>query len=385
MPQNLAPGLISVLHIRLGHPTKTQFKTLWDRYFFAIHADQLIDECVSSCPLCASLKRLPKELISQSTSSMPVSIGQMFSADVLRREKQMILVLLDKFSFFVFGMFILGEKHEFLREALIQLATPFMHSQGCVIKVDNASGFLRLKNDELLQSVGIALDFTRVKCKNDNPTVDKVIQELEGEIKRIVPEGGPISPGTLASSISNTNSRIRMCGLSAKEVIMKRDNFSNEPINFVDEDLNTFKYEKRLQNHYYSELSKSQGANVAKVILFNQGDVVHIKSDGTKHCARDFYLVTSLNYGTKEVLLQKFHGNQLRSKQYKVKLSDIYLAPISTTKDRNDIHSDVSDDDFDISWENGDDDDIDVTEEALHSDAPIRRSLRIRKPPDRFY
>ena len=31
---SLAGGLISMLHIRLSHPTKTQFKKLWDRYFF---------------------------------------------------------------------------------------------------------------------------------------------------------------------------------------------------------------------------------------------------------------------------------------------------------------------------------------------------------------
>ena len=114
-------------------------------------------------------------------------------------------------------------------------------------------------------------------------------------------------------------------------------------------------------------------------------DPIHIKSDGTKHCARDFYLITSLNYGTKEVLLQKFHGNQLRSKQYKVKLSDIYLAPFSMTKDSNDIHLNVSDDDdFDISLENSDDD-TDVNEEVFPSVIPTRRSSRIRKPPDRFY
>ena len=34
VPQNLAAGLISALHVRLGHPTKTAFKKLWDRHFF---------------------------------------------------------------------------------------------------------------------------------------------------------------------------------------------------------------------------------------------------------------------------------------------------------------------------------------------------------------
>ena len=36
VPNALAAGLISALHLRLGHPTKTQFKKLWGIYFFAI-------------------------------------------------------------------------------------------------------------------------------------------------------------------------------------------------------------------------------------------------------------------------------------------------------------------------------------------------------------
>ena len=67
IPQNLVAGLISVFRIRLGHPTKTQFRKLWDRYFFAQNAE-LIDECIKSCvctkscTLCESLKKVPREL-----------------------------------------------------------------------------------------------------------------------------------------------------------------------------------------------------------------------------------------------------------------------------------------------------------------------------------
>ena len=124
-------------------------------------------------------------------------------------------------------MLIVGEKHGDLQQGLIQLVSPFMFSDGCSVRVDNAPGFLPLKNDELLRSIGITVDFGRVKNKNDNPTVDKAIQEIEGEIKRLLPNGQLISPGMLATAIRNTNSRIRMNGLSAREVIMKRDIFTN--------------------------------------------------------------------------------------------------------------------------------------------------------------
>ena len=87
VPQSLAAGLISALHMHLGHPTKSQFKKLWDRYFFAILADELINNCTKSCSLCTLLQTLPNELFTQNTS-MPAAIGISFSADVIRREKQ---------------------------------------------------------------------------------------------------------------------------------------------------------------------------------------------------------------------------------------------------------------------------------------------------------
>ena len=105
VPQNLAAGLISALHIRLGHPTKTQLKKLWDRYVFANHAEEIISSC-TTCTLCTSLKPLPKELFEQSTSTMPTVIESSFSADVFRREKQRILVLVEKFSSFAVAQII---------------------------------------------------------------------------------------------------------------------------------------------------------------------------------------------------------------------------------------------------------------------------------------
>ena len=57
VPEMLASGLISALPLRLGHPTKTQLKFFWNRYFFALTSDNLINECTESCSLCNSLKK----------------------------------------------------------------------------------------------------------------------------------------------------------------------------------------------------------------------------------------------------------------------------------------------------------------------------------------
>ena len=93
---------------------------------------------------------------------------------------------------------------------------------------------------------------------------------MEGEIKRLSPDGGFLSLGTLSIAASNVNSRIRNTGLSAKEIIMKRDAITNEPIHIDDNKLQDFKYEKRIQNHGYSEKSKSNGnPSAVKAIVPN--------------------------------------------------------------------------------------------------------------------
>ena len=70
--------------------------------------------------------------------------------------------------------------------------------------------------------------------------------------------------------------------------------------------------------------------NTVKHAIITKGEIVHFKGDGSKHKARDFYLVTEINYAKAEMYIQKFCGNQLRSKRYLVKLTDIYPALSST-------------------------------------------------------
>ena len=46
---------------------------------------------------------------------------------------------------------------------------------GCTIRVGNAPGFVSLREDKLLLSLGIRLEFSRIKSKDENPTVDSRI------------------------------------------------------------------------------------------------------------------------------------------------------------------------------------------------------------------
>ena len=178
---------------------------------------------------------------------------------------------------------------------MIQLSANYKHSDGCLIRVDNAPGFQTLKDDKMLKSIGIDLDFGRIKNKNSNVCLDKRMRELVNENKRMVPEGGKISSGTLALAISNLNHRIQSNGLSSKEISLKRGTFTSAPLNFNDEQIQNFKSAKRLQNHLSSELSKSRGSTKIYVMI-SEGDIVHIKDEGTKHHAREFYFLISINY-----------------------------------------------------------------------------------------
>ena len=65
-------------------------KKVWDKYYFAFEIDKFLEDSANSCSFCMAIKRLPKELIQQSTSDLPNSVGKVFSADVIRRDKQKI-------------------------------------------------------------------------------------------------------------------------------------------------------------------------------------------------------------------------------------------------------------------------------------------------------
>ena len=68
--------------------------------------------------------------------------------------------------------------------------------------------------------------------------------------------------------------------------------------------------------------------------MISEGDIVHIKNEGTKHHAREFYFVISINYDRKEAVVQKFCGSQLRGRKYPVKLVELYPAATNFVSSR---------------------------------------------------
>ena len=200
IPQHVVMGLFMSLHLTLQHPTTSQLLQVFKRRYYCLRAQALANTTTDNCSLCQSLKTVPKELHSQTTVDLPETPCRSFSADLIRRYRQKIHVLRDTFSSFTSAELIQDETHTTLRASLITLISPLRPSPQTkvVVRVDNASGFVALRDDLILTKINIFLDFGRVHNKDKNPVVDKGISELISELLRQRPEGGQVNNIDLA-------------------------------------------------------------------------------------------------------------------------------------------------------------------------------------------
>ena len=125
--------------------------------------------------------------------------------------------------------------------------------------------------------------------------------------------------------VSALNSRIRSDGLSAREILYQRDQFTNEQIPLCDRDIISAKHDRAVANHRHSELSKSGGAAMLPESDAQVGDLVYLYTDRDKNSPRPRYLVTSVE--GKWCNIRKFVGDSLRANSYKVKLCETYKVP----------------------------------------------------------
>jgi hypothetical protein len=336
VPRHIVPGLLTALHLRLQHPSASQLLKVFQRHFYALDADKEVKAVTSSCAQCESLRTLPKEIVEFSSSTPPHSPGRSFACDVLCRAKQKILVIRDSFSSFTTAKLIVDEKSTTLREAILECTADLKSSQGASVRVDGATSMQSLVGDQTLTRHGLDIVVGRLKNKNKNPVADKAILELEAELKRSYPQGSPLSPSALAIVVATLNTRIRHRGLSSKEIITQRDDTTGDQLRLDDVTLSSQQYQLRSLNHKSSAYSKAPKGGVSATLAVKPGDLVYIKADGSKHVARERYIVTSV--GTQFVTVRKLAGSQFRAKEYHLKTSEIYPVPCSFTPG---LHRDV--------------------------------------------
>ena len=239
VPRSVLVGLLTALHLQLGHPSSNQLKIAAKRYLFALDLDKAIARVTSGCFHCAALRQTPKVRVEQSSQPPPDAIGLSFAADVIKRSRQFILVLRECVTSYTCSLVIEDERHSTLRDALIRLCVGMRPLDGpiAVVRTDPAPGFKALINDELLHKHRITLELGHAKNVNKNPVAEKAVQEIEQELLRLDPLGGPVSTTTLAVVTATVNARIRTRGLSAREMWTQRDQFTNSQLPFQDHDL----------------------------------------------------------------------------------------------------------------------------------------------------
>ncbi|KAJ8349524.1 hypothetical protein SKAU_G00246540 [Synaphobranchus kaupii] len=327
VPRQVLDGLLTALHIQLAHPTCHQLKAVIKRYLYALDLDKAVERVSDGCHSCAALRRSPGAKVEQSTPPPPDAVGVSFAADVLKRSRQVILVLRETVTSFTSTLLISDERHETLRDALIQLCIQMRPMDGplAVVRTDPAPGFKALVGDGFLHQHRVTLELGHAKNPNKNPVAEKAIQELTSELLRLDPLGGAVTPLTLAVATAALNSRIRSRGLSSREMWTQRDQFSNVQVPLGDGDLVATQNRQRLANHPHSEHSKAPRAHRRPDPALGVGDLVYLHSDRNKSRARDRYLVVSVDPPFYNI--RKFVGSQLRTASYRVRLSDCFKVP----------------------------------------------------------
>ena len=121
--------------------------------------------------------KTPSFKVSQSTEDPPEVVGISFSCDVIRRYKQMILVVRECSTSFTSSCLIPDEKHDTLRDALTRLLVGLNPLDGprAVLRVDPATSFVALANDDSLMHINVCIEVGRVKNKNKNPVAEKAV------------------------------------------------------------------------------------------------------------------------------------------------------------------------------------------------------------------
>ena len=323
VPVSVLSGLLSSLHLQLSHPTCFQLKKVFSMYFFSLNINSALKCIYDSCHFCASLRKIPSQFHSQSSSDPPQGIGVNFAGDILKRNKQKILVLRETVSSYTMSTHVVDEKGPTIRDAVILLLASIIPLDGVSqVRVDPGPGMVSLVNDEVLSRYGIFFEQGRTKNVNKNPVAESAIEELGGEIARHQPNGGQLSPLSLAIVTSALNSRIRYGGMSAREVWTQRDQYTNCQLPVCDAKLIDTQHKLREDNHPHSAKSKAGNSSYSPSDDIKIGDIIYIMSDKVKGEARDRYLVVDKRDNFCSV--RKFLKNHFRKKSYDVKLDECY-------------------------------------------------------------
>ena len=331
VPPTIFPGIINALHVRLDHPSKGQLKALVERYFYSPGWRNIIDSVTDYCQTCAAVKVLPKVLL-EDTTTPPTCFGSHFAADVIERESQKILILRENLTSFTRACIVPDQKKDTLRQALLSMLIDIIPDNGTEVRLDAATSFQSLEvesltSDSLLNKMGIKLTIGRTLNKNKNPVAENTVKELQKEILRFKQSPGPITPTDLALVLRNINSRVSLNGLSAKEMLLRRDILSNEPIQTLDSEIIKQQVDARKSSSASSYKHKAKFKKPTPNQSFQIGDLVLLREGASKNKPRETFIIDTLPSETSKYFLIRKLSQTLRPKLYQVLPEEIIHAP----------------------------------------------------------
>ena len=175
--------------------------------------------------------------------------------------------------------------------------------------------------------------------------MDKSIRELEDEIKKLHPDGGKLTPGTLSLAVTTLNDRVRGHGLSASQLHFSRDHLTGKNLRITDRRFKEIREDRREQHNPVAAKSKAPARSKPPPDqAIKPGQLVYIKGEGDKHSSRDPLLVT--NTDGKMITAHKFrratpgHSGQPKVTPYKLRIDQRFLsAPTSDGIDLKELEA----------------------------------------------
>ena len=318
VPSNIFPGLCFAYHHRTSHPSKFQMFKLLSRYYYTTGMQTIIEKVTNSCLMCTSTKRLPKPLLSD-TTTIPEGVGTSFSSDVLERLSQKILITKDELSHFATAVLIEDQTAENLRQGLIQSIAPYISETGAKVRVDSAPGFNSIAQqqdeDEIFKRLKLKVELGDPLNSNKNPNAEAAIAELKRELLNLGHSNCPIDQAALSLATHNMNTRVRAGGKTASERMMARDILTNKPITVDENVLKTELELRRKKQHLANTKQAPESAHDYTI-----GDMVMLKEMKRLDKARDLFIVADI---VDDSIYIRRSEKQWRRQLYKVKPSQI--------------------------------------------------------------
>ena len=333
VPLSIYPGLIHTLHIRLDHPSKSQLMALTQRYFYCHGFQAIIEQVTDSCLQCASVKKLPKVLLNDTTETNS-SCGLQFAADVMEQHSQKVLIIREKLTQYMWAALVDDQKADTLETALLSMILPIVPSGGAVVRTDGGTAFqsLAARTDTELAKHSIKIELGRFHNTNKNPQAENAVKEFEKEMLRYDSSLRFLKPIDICTILKSINTRIRFRGLSSQEMLFKREMLRNEGIEVEDVKLGEDQQRNREKQSEYQRKFQSKAKKTTPEQNFKVGQFVFIRNSETKTSPRELHVITDLTkVNDKEFVVVRKAQNQLRSRTYLLRPQELIRAPITDT------------------------------------------------------